>query len=251
MQKSITSLNLFSLQKSVHIFPIFLLALSCHSWLLTIYSELGDTSVSEFEWIFTTATASSTIIYGITGFCGYVGLGIQGIKLQGNVVSVLTRNSPSYTFVDVIIATTCLLSVPLVVNPCRQNLYDLLFETENTSTRALPFDIAANIKEINRYIRIRERHKTLTIAILCFSTILCILATNLQSVLTVVGSLFGSFLSLILPSAMLIIARKKENFNDLNNTRFLKACFVTGAFTVLMSIMTISCESRKFIRWLI
>ncbi|KAI0980921.1 hypothetical protein GJ496_009844 [Pomphorhynchus laevis] len=189
--------------------PIFLLGMCCHPWVVSTL----DTSTSKYqrvqgEQIIDKAIILTASLYWIAGVFGC--LGFEGSLVPGDYLFVLDKRSTK-GIVELIFIVTCLLSIPLLLHPCRilicsklspqiQNVLPLQSKLEKTPLSNTPVYVTA--------------------VLLIITTSTALLSQSIEKILCIVGSILSSFIALIFP-AMFSIAIQ-YNDDGYNNYTFFK-----------------------------
>ncbi|RXM32524.1 putative sodium-coupled neutral amino acid transporter 6 [Acipenser ruthenus] len=159
-------------------------------WLVVL--PLSLTLTSDSILLSTTAVVGFTCFMVVVGSCGYVCF-MDAVK--GNILSNLP-SSAMMEGVHVVLLISVVMSIPSIIQPCRQAIGTLLFEQQVNGTFSVKGDMS-----LCQHIA--------TTSILLFLTMTAgILVQDVETVLGVVGTTTGAIICYIFPSLMQSKLRK-------------------------------------------
>ncbi|KAI9281066.1 transmembrane amino acid transporter protein-domain-containing protein [Sporodiniella umbellata] len=153
--------------------PVFIFAFTCHQNLFSVYNELEDNSEKSIVKVITTSIGSAGFIYEVVAVLGYLSFGKY---VKGNII----LEYPQSYFVAggrLAIVILVIFSYPLQAHPCRASLE----------------------KSLAHHTSHRKSHLILTTSILICSYLVAITISQLDIVLSFVGSTGSTSISFILP----------------------------------------------------
>ncbi|KAI7900251.1 transmembrane amino acid transporter protein-domain-containing protein [Cokeromyces recurvatus] len=167
--------------------PLFVFAFTCHQNIFTVYNELKDNSKKGISKVIIMSIGSSAFIYEAIAIIGYLSF---GKNVRGNII----MEYPSSYFVaggQFAIVMLVVFGYPLQAYPCRESLDKVIsWCSSNLSS-----------KENHRTTAYSSAFKyfAMTTTILICSYIVAICVTQLDLVLSFVGSTGSTTISFILP----------------------------------------------------
>ncbi|KAG0310249.1 hypothetical protein BGZ99_000558 [Dissophora globulifera] len=200
--------------------PIFVFAFTCHQNIFSVYNELTDNGQSMLNRIITSSIGSAVVVYHIIGVLGYLTF---GSSVGGNIIQMY-NSSLLVTIGRIAIVILVLFSFPLQCHPCRACLDKVLFAIgeywdstrfgkkgaynslaaedddhsalahSQTSTTIAQDDHGGPATQISEL-----KFNIMTVAILLGSYIIAITVSELELVLSLVGSTGSTAISFILP----------------------------------------------------
>ncbi|GAN08829.1 amino acid transporter [Mucor ambiguus] len=176
-------LGTFSINVLGHI-PVFVFAFTCHQNIFSVYNELKDNSKQSITNVITVSIGSSTLIYEAIAILGYLSFGKD---VRGNIIM---EYPPSYFVAGGRLAIVILVifSYPLQAHPCRASL-DKVLAWGSASARGSKVPPPPSA----------FKYFAMTTSILILSYIVAITVTELDLVLSFVGSTGSTTISFILP----------------------------------------------------
>ncbi|KAK1162937.1 putative sodium-coupled neutral amino acid transporter 10 isoform X1 [Acipenser oxyrinchus oxyrinchus] len=173
--------------------PIYGTAFSCHPQLLPMVCVKGlDVSEPHTTHAIKHAFAATLVFYTLVGSCGYVCF-MDAVK--GNILSNLP-SSATMEGVRVVLLISVVMSIPSIIQPCRQAIGTLLFEQQVTGTFSVKGDMPLC------------QHVATTSILLFLTMTAGILVQDGETVLGVVGTTTGAIICYIFPSLMQSKLRK-------------------------------------------
>ncbi|KAG2195442.1 hypothetical protein INT47_000407 [Mucor saturninus] len=164
--------------------PVFVFAFTCHQNIFSVYNELKNNSKKSITRVISTSIGSSAFVYEGIAIFGYLSFG-KGVR--GNVIM---EYPPSYFVAGGRLAIVILVifSYPLQAHPCRASLDKVLaWGYHGSSGLKIPPPPSP------------FKYFAMTTSILILSYIAAITVTELDLVLSFVGSTGSTTISFILP----------------------------------------------------
>ncbi|CAO3656923.1 unnamed protein product [Mucor hiemalis] len=164
--------------------PVFVFAFTCHQNIFSVYNELKDNSKESITKVISTSISSSAFIYEGIAIFGYLSFGKD---VRGNVI----MEYPSSYFVAggrLAMVILVVFSYPLQAHPCRASL-DKVLAWASPSSRGFK-----NPPPPSPF-----KYFAMTTTILILSYVVAITITELDLVLSFVGSTGSTTISFILP----------------------------------------------------
>ncbi|CAO3650435.1 unnamed protein product [Mucor fragilis] len=176
-------LGTFSINVLGHI-PVFVFAFTCHQNIFSVYNELKDNSKQSITNVITVSIGSSAVIYEAIAILGYLSFGKD---VRGNIIM---EYPPSYFVAGGRLAIVILVifSYPLQAHPCRASL-DKVLAWGSASARGSKVPPPPSA----------FKYFAMTTSILILSYVVAITVTELDLVLSFVGSTGSTTISFILP----------------------------------------------------
>ncbi|XP_041134431.1 putative sodium-coupled neutral amino acid transporter 10 isoform X2 [Polyodon spathula] len=167
--------------------PIYGTAFSCHPQLLPGVCVKGlDVSKQRTMHAIKHAFAATLVFYTLVGSCGYMCF-MDAVK--GNILSNLP-SSAMMEGVRVVLLASVVMSIPSIIQPCRQAIGTLLFEEQVNGTFSVKGDMSLC------------QHIATTSLLLFLTMTTGILVQDVETVLGVVGTTTGAIICYIFPSLM-------------------------------------------------
>lgn len=204
--------------------PIFVFAFTCHQNIFSVYNELSDNGQSMLNRIITSSIGAAAVIYHIIGILGYLTFG----KSTGSNIIQMYGSTLLVTIGRIAIVILVLFSYPLQCHPCRACLDKILLAIGEywESTRfgkggAYNSLTAHDAEDDHAHTPTSARHTgshddddhggsteipefkyiAMTTGILIASYIIAITVSQLDVVLSIVGSTGSTAVSFILPGS--------------------------------------------------
>eukprot|EP00300_Choanocystis_sp_HF-7_P024639 c26144_g1_i1.p1 GENE.c26144_g1_i1~~c26144_g1_i1.p1 ORF type:complete len:480 (-),score=101.72 c26144_g1_i1:81-1520(-) len=182
-----------SLFDVLYVFPIFSVAFLCHFNVLPIHCDLIIPSRQRIKRVVHTTVGVCGVLYFWIALAGYF---TTYAETKGNIFNNFKSNDPAMTAGRIALACTIITSFPLLVLPCRQSLAEFL-------------SIFLPRKTVDFTNRHRTKFGVLWALIVVAASLL--LAMEIKSVVTIwnyMGSTVGVLISMILPPAFYLKARR-------------------------------------------
>ncbi|CAH8608914.1 unnamed protein product [Schistosoma haematobium] len=195
--------------------PIFLASMFCQTQLHITSSKSFQPTLSNMRLIVRVALITVAIVYGFFGFFGYVAfISSKRTIFSGNVFLMYPDDLRSFC-IRVGFLLTNIVSIPLIIYPLRQTVYNLLCQKRLTSFGVdLEIDSTPMISEEvpKRFIQ------KITISLLLVSFLLSLTTDKIEVIIRYTTSVAGSLTGFILPALVLIVATIK-NVQHNNNKK--------------------------------
>ncbi|KAG1461218.1 hypothetical protein G6F46_004116 [Rhizopus delemar] len=153
--------------------PVFIFAFTCHQNIFSVYNELKDNSERSVIRVILNSIGSAAFIYELVAVLGYLSF---GKNVKGNIILEYPQ-SYFVAFGRLAIVILVIFSYPLQAHPCRASLE----------------------KTLAHHTSHKRSHFILTTAILVLSFLVAISISQLDIVLSFVGSTGSTSISFILP----------------------------------------------------
>ncbi|CAH8597508.1 unnamed protein product [Schistosoma bovis] len=187
--------------------PIFLASMFCQTQLHITSSKSFQPTLSNMRLIVRVALITVAIVYGFFGFFGYVAfISSKRTIFSGNVFLMYPDDLRSFC-IRVGFLLTNIVSIPLIIFPLRQTVYNLLCQKRLTSFGVdLEIDSTPMISEEvpRRFIQ------KITISLLLVSFLLSLTTDKIEVIIRYTTSVAGSLTGFILPALVLIVATIKN-----------------------------------------
>lgn len=161
--------------------PVFIFAFTCHQNIFSVYNELRDNSERSIIKVIFTSIGSAGFIYELVAVLGYLSFGKD---VLGNIILEYPQ-SYFVAYGRLAIVILVIFSYPLQAHPCRASL-DKIIDTMHP-------------KEFDGIPTSTKRHVIMTSCIIVLSYIVAITISQLDLVLSFVGSTGSTTISFILP----------------------------------------------------
>ncbi|KAI1318109.1 hypothetical protein EDD11_007161 [Mortierella claussenii] len=238
--------------------PIFVFAFTCHQNIFSVYNELTDNGQRMLNRIISSSIGSAVVVYHIIGVLGYLTF---GNNVGSNIIQMY-NSSMLVTVGRIAIVILVLFSFPLQCHPCRACLDKVLFAagefwstTRFGKSKQYNSLTAQDADEDNAHshspssVTIASDHQQddhggpatqiselkfaiMTCAILLGSYIIAITVSELELVLSFVGSTGSTAISFILPGSFYY----KLHASDPWNLRKVLSVCLAGYGWLVMSI---------------
>ncbi|KAF9428564.1 hypothetical protein BGZ94_001909 [Podila epigama] len=247
--------------------PIFVFAFTCHQNIFSVYNELTDNGQSMLNRIISTSIGSAVIIYHIIGVLGYLTFG----NAVGSNIIQMYDDSMLVTVGRIAIVILVMFSFPLQCHPCRACLDKVLLAAGSfwESTRfgkpsdpsqysSLPGgssaggpgqdeDTLASPELLDAHgdpivVQSELKYIIMTLGILIGSYIIAITVTELEVVLSIVGSTGSTAISFILPG---IFYFKLHAHHPWDLRKILSVCLITYGSMVM--VICLSANIRRIV----
>ncbi|KAF9359026.1 hypothetical protein BGX26_000353 [Mortierella sp. AD094] len=244
--------------------PIFVFAFTCHQNIFSVYNELTDNGQSMLNRIITSSIGSAVVVYHIIGILGYLTFG----NAVGSNIIQMYNSSILVTIGRVAIVILVLFSFPLQCHPCRACLDKVLFaigeywettrcgKTRQYSSLAehdavdshAPSSVTATsahqhddhggpMPETSEL-----KYNIMTLAILIGSYIIAMTVTELEVVLSLVGSTGSTAISFILPGSFYYKLHKDDPWTG---RKILSVCL--AGYGWLVMVICLSANIRRIV----
>jgi len=184
----------------VSTFPVQVFAFTCAQNLFPIYNELGSNNQKRMNIVISTAIGSATLTYEVIAVFGYLTF---GSKVGANIIAMYPSTSLFIAIGQLAIVILVLFSYPLQVHPCR-NCLDKVFHDGDQLIHHKPGDededADADAEDEFAPVEMSPlKHTLLTAGIIGSGFTIAYFVSDLQLVLSFVGSTGSTTISFILP----------------------------------------------------
>ncbi|CAH0520012.1 unnamed protein product [Peronospora belbahrii] len=257
---------------AVYAFPIISVSFLCHFNVLPVYRELHKPTRQRLKKIVTSTMFSTWLFYMVVGIMGYLFAFQQSGGVQGDILNNFSDNDALVNLGRLGLLVTILLSLPLIIQPCRANLLRLAKIIRNYSraratvsytlassnsdeseaageeTMLLPIrDEAAVVGMINASTSARFRaaavHVLLTISIMASVITIALILPGVAGVWNLMGSTVGLLISYVLPCVSYVSIRREKPNRD---RRKLTAWIILAASSITCVVCTIQAFMSVF-----
>lgn len=166
--------------------PVFIFAFTCHQNIFSVYNELGDNSERSILKVIFTSIGSAAFIYELVAILGYLSF---GKNVLGNIILEYPQ-SHFVAYGRLAIVILVIFSYPLQAHPCRASIDKILDYHKNRKYK-LPNSLVPTPSN--------KRHLIVTTCIVIASYFVAITISQLDLVLSFVGSTGSTTISFILP----------------------------------------------------
>ncbi|KAI8353321.1 transmembrane amino acid transporter protein-domain-containing protein [Blakeslea trispora] len=200
--------------------PVFVFAFTCHQNIFSVYNELRDNSQLSVNKVIVSSIGGSAVVYEAIAILGYLSF---GKSVRGNII----MEYPSSYFVaggSLATVISVIFSYPLQAHPCRASLdkvVALLSSGQKTSSFHSP---PSPLK-----------YFTMTTVILIASYLVAITVTELDLVLSFVGSTGSTTISFILPGLFYYKIHQNGPWDRSKIIAILLALYGTFVMTVCLT----------------
>ncbi|KAI8375737.1 transmembrane amino acid transporter protein-domain-containing protein [Choanephora cucurbitarum] len=163
--------------------PVFIFAFTCHQNIFSVYNELRHNDEKSIVKVITTSIGSAAFIYELVAVLGYLSFGKD---VLGNIILEYPQTH-FVAFGRLAIVILVIFSYPLQTHPCRASIDKILDTIQHK-----PFPTL----ETNSFDR---RYWIVTTSIVVLSYLVAISISQLDIVLSFVGSTGSTAISFILP----------------------------------------------------
>ncbi|OBZ87873.1 Vacuolar amino acid transporter 5 [Choanephora cucurbitarum] len=201
--------------------PVFVFAFTCHQNIFSVYNELRDNSQFSITKVIVSSIGGSAFVYEAIAILGYLSF---GKSVRGNII----MEYPSSYFVaggSLATVISVIFSYPLQAHPCRASL-DKVLASLSPSTKFLshPPPPPSAFK-----------HFAMTTVILIASYLVAITVTELDLVLSFVGSTGSTTISFILPGMFYYKLHQNSPWHSTKVIAILLAVYGTFIMTVCLT----------------
>jgi amino acid permease len=222
------------------ILPVFVFGFTCHQNIFSIFNELQDNSQTKINSVIKGSIFNGLAVYQAIGALGYITFGNH---VKSNILSMY-QNSPIITFGRLAVVFLVLFSYPLQVHPCRACVlkivsgYKAFFgsyapvgdgDVENNSQPSQQISPATDDSHMLFNI--------ITICIIFFGYLISISVSQLDLVLSFVGSTGSTAISFILPGIFYLKISSQTQTQSKWTTILAKYLVVYG-FLVMIFCLT-------------
>ncbi|KAI5123504.1 hypothetical protein M0805_006664 [Coniferiporia weirii] len=179
-------------------FPVQVFAFTCAQNLFPIFNELATNTQKRMNIVIGSSIGSATLTYEIIAVFGYLTF---GSKVGANIIAMYPSTSLFIAVGQLAIVILVLFSYPLQVHPCR-NCLDKVFhsgEHVNDYKPAEEGDENDVDDEHAAHEMSSRKHAVLTAGVIGLGFIIAFFVSDLQLVLSFVGSTGSTTISFILP----------------------------------------------------
>ncbi|THH05401.1 hypothetical protein EW145_g4823 [Phellinidium pouzarii] len=209
-------------------FPVQVFAFTCAQNLFPIYNELASNNQKRMNIVIGTAIGSATLTYEVIAVFGYLTF---GSKVGANIIAMYPSTSLFIAIGQLAIVVLVLFSYPLQVHPCR-NCLDKVFHDGGHLIIHKPVGEGdeSNIDDEHAAAEMSPRkHALLTAGVIGFGFLIAFFVSDLQLVLSFVGSTGSTTISFILPGLFFWkLTRDDPNISKTLNRAALALAFYGG-----------------------
>ncbi|GLD93878.1 hypothetical protein PINS_up002483 [Pythium insidiosum] len=217
----------------LYAFPIISVSFLCHFNVLPVYRELQKPTRRRLKGIVSCTMFSTWFFYMVVGFTGYFFAYRMPIGVSDDILNNFARDDQLVNVGRLGLLVTILLSMPLIIQPCRLNTIRLVsyvrgFSRATESSEELRLLTTPTAVRDPARVKVpmlspRASHALLTVGILACTTSLALVLPGVAVVWNVMGSTVGLLISYVLPCISYVIIRKNKPHSD---RRRLAAWFV-------------------------
>ncbi|KAF8925730.1 hypothetical protein BGZ58_000522 [Dissophora ornata] len=244
--------------------PIFVFAFTCHQNIFSVYNELSDNGQSMLNRIITSSIGSAVVVYHIIGVMGYLTFG----NAVGSNIIQMYNSSLLVTVGRIAIVILVMFSFPLQCHPCRACLDKVLFaageywnttrfgkkgtydslagndvDDDNSNIHSTGSATIAQDDHGGPAVQISEfKFTVMTLGILLGSYIIAITVSDLEVVLSLVGSTGSTAISFILPGSFYYKLHKDGPWTG---RKILSVCLAGYGWMVL--VICLSANIRRIV----
>ncbi|VDK52283.1 unnamed protein product [Anisakis simplex] len=208
--------------------PIISMALSCQTQLFCVADCVKDAETRKVDTIVSGAVNICSSIYAAVGLFGYVAFNDQ--QLHGDILlylhpSILTQALKLMFMLSVAV------SVPLMLFPCRNAVYNLFFRTEFNKY---------GVSEMSTVTYI-----ALTFTILVVDLLIAVVIPNVEFILGLTGALIGSLVTIIIPSVLFIAVCPSTTKSNQSLILYAKLSTVVGILMLVCGTWAVLNTERQ------
>ncbi|KAF9969788.1 hypothetical protein BGZ73_007692 [Actinomortierella ambigua] len=255
--------------------PIFVFAFTCHQNIFSVYNELSDNGQSMLNRIISSSIGSAAVIYHIVAILGYMTFG----NSVGSNIILMYNAGMLVTIGRIAIVILVMFSFPLQAHPCRacldkvlfslgafwkstklgqrlhSNQYNSLASDTDTVTPSSSAEDVASEQTVGAAAVLLDSHGDpiapppselkyviMTSAIVVFSYLIAITVTELQLVLSFVGSTGSTAISFILPG---LFYYKLHEFDPWTGRKITAVAL--SFYGVMVMVICLSANIRRVI----
>ncbi|CAJ0578052.1 unnamed protein product, partial [Mesorhabditis spiculigera] len=207
--------------------PIVAMALACQTQLFSITDSMKDATDEHVDAVVASAINLCSGMYAAVGLFGYVTF--YNLEMHGDV---LVNLQPTFftQMLKLAFLLSIAVSIPLMLFPARVALFNLL-SPQGSSDHAGPAPLHNSTFHV------------LTFVLLLANLIVAIYVPNVEFILSLTGSVIGSFTSIILPSLMFIGVMKDKSTPMIFYARM--CIFIGITILCLSTIATLQTEQKS------
>ncbi|KAI9355270.1 transmembrane amino acid transporter protein-domain-containing protein [Pilaira anomala] len=168
--------------------PVFIFAFTCHQNIFSVYNELEDNSEKSIIKVIFGSIGSATFIYELVAIIGYLSFGKD---VLGNIILEYPQ-SYFVAYGRLAIVILVIFSYPLQAHPCRASIDKIIDHIQHKSAAATT---TTSVSVVFSY----KRFMIVTLSIVIASYFVAISISQLDLVLSFVGSTGSTTISFILP----------------------------------------------------
>ena len=236
---------------ALYAFPIISVAFLCHFNVLPIHSELHQPTRKRLKIIVYATMCSAWFFYMIVGIMGYLVSFTDKNGVPDDILIIFKSNDVLINVWRCGLLMTVLLSLPLLLMPCRTTVFRFISESRKV-LHPVPETIALLSKTTKIVHNTNEipstfMHITMTIILVLSALVVAFNIPGVSDVWSMLGSTVGILVSYVLPSISYIRIRKTKSNLDL---RKFAAWIVFIASIIALCVCTVQAISnlRKLLR---
>ncbi|KAF1805251.1 transmembrane amino acid transporter protein-domain-containing protein [Mucor lusitanicus] len=181
--------------------PVFIFAFTCHQNIFSVHNELQDNSERSIIKVIFSSIGSAAFIYEVVAVLGYLSFGKD---VLGNII-LMYPQSYFVAYGRLAIVILVIFSYPLQAHPCRASI-DKIIDSFHRQ-KQLPQQQDAVI------VNHTKRHLIVTTCIVVATYLVAITISQLDLVLSFVGSTGSTTISFILPGFFYLKLFKQDGWN--------------------------------------
>ncbi|DBA04061.1 TPA: hypothetical protein N0F65_009408 [Lagenidium giganteum] len=234
----------------IYAFPIISVSYLCHFNVLPVYRELQKPTRHRLKRIVTCTMISTWFFYMMVGCMGYVFAFRRPGGVKDDILNNFATNDQFVNLGRMGLLVTILLSIPLIIQPCRMNILRLAkYINGFVSAARNGEDVALldtprtpALRRGGAQVPLSERlstHVLLTLAIIASVVTLALDLPGVAVVWNIMGSTVGILISYVLPCISYVLIRNNKPHT---NKRKATAWFI---FSV-SAVMCVACTLQAF-----
>ncbi|ORX65075.1 putative AVT6-involved in amino acid efflux from the vacuole [Basidiobolus meristosporus CBS 931.73] len=194
-------------------FPIFVFAFTCHQNIFTVYNELHDNSDRQVNSVIYYSIGASFLVYQTVGVLGYLTFGDH---VLGNIIKMYD-NGLVLTIGRFALVILVMFSYPLQAHPCRASVDKVLNVAFHTNLEVPQYEEEDgkpdDTPQPHSYEISNLRFFTITPIIIVSTYLIAISVSQLDLVLSFVGSTGSTAISFILPGLFYTKIHQNDPWN--------------------------------------
>jgi amino acid permease len=183
--------------------PVFIFAFTCHQNIFSVHNELQDNSEKSIIKVIFSSIGSAAFIYELVAVLGYLSFGKD---VLGNII-LMYPQSYFVAYGRLAIVILVIFSYPLQANPCRASIDKIMDHFHQK--QPLQLQQVQDVVIINP----AKRHLLVTTCIVVASYLVAITISQLDLVLSFVGSTGSTTISFILPGLFYLKLFKQDGWD--------------------------------------
>ncbi|RLN61026.1 hypothetical protein BBJ29_004167 [Phytophthora kernoviae] len=232
---------------ATYAFPIISVSFLCHFNVLPVYRELHKPTRHRLKKVVGATMFSTWVFYILVGIMGYLFAFQQQGGVQGDILNNFSDNDPLVNLGRLGLLITIQLSLPLIIQPCRNNLRRLgkivrkLARTRAKVHYAPESSDSENEETTGEATALLHAvHVLLTVGIMGGVITLALLSPGVDVVWNLMGSTVGLLISYVLPCVSYICIRREKPNTD-------RRKFMAWIILIISSITCSVCTVQAFV----